>query len=371
VAENRLDVGAIAAAVASEGLPWTPGENFLTGLSAGERRHYLGLIVTPEEHQRLESETRRLAAQEQQLAGRGAVFGAPAAVDWRNNGGNYVTSVKNQGGCGSCVSHCSCAVIESAVRIKLGNPNYAIDLSEGFMQFCGGGSCNGWGLTSGLDFAQSTGVTDEACMPYQATNMNCAASRCADWQNRLTKTSGYTGYATLDARKNAIATIGPVLAGMEVWSDFFAYSSGVYVKSASATRLSPPGYHCICVVGYDDTQQCWIIKNSWGAGWGDGGFIRIRYGQADLLIDSSWQFYSVAITVQPQWIGNVTVSQAYASRDSQNAWAFLQGYGWRRIQTGSADGVTNMLAIFAEAVANGRPVTVLADASFVHQAYLL
>jgi hypothetical protein len=263
-------------------------------------------------------------------------------------------------------------VIESAVKIKLQNPGHNIDLSEGFLQFCGGGSCGGWGLTSGLEAAKTIGVTDEACMPYTAgggADMNCAASRCSDWQNRLTKINSYTGHSSMAARKTAVAA-GPVLAGMEVWSDFFAYSSGVYVKSSAATRLNPPGYHCVCVCGYDDAQQCWIIKNSWGTGWGESGFMRMRYGQADLLIDSSWAFYSVDVQVQAIWQSNVTVNQVYATHQSQNAWAHVQGLGWRRIQTGSADGVTNMLALFAQAVAKNRRVTILVDGSFVYQAYL-
>jgi len=258
--------------------------------------------------------------------------------------------------------------MESAVRIKLGNPGYNIDLSEAFCQFCGGGSCNGWGLTAGLNFAQSTGITDEVCMPYQATNMNCTSSRCSDWQNRLTKISSFTAHSTMEARKNAIATIGPVLGGMAVYNDFFAYKSGVYVKTKD-TSLS--GYHCICVVGYDDSQQCWIVKNSWGSNWGDGGFVRIRYGQSDLLIDTSWSFYSVAIQILPAWHSNIEVNRTYATIHSKNAWAYFQGLGWRKIQPVSPDGVTNMLALFAEAVANGKRVTIYADGNFVYQAYML
>ena len=371
--EGRVAVETIAAAIEREKLPWTAGATELTALSPAERRNYLGLVVTPEEHERLAAETRLAAAQEQRIGF--AAVGIPTAVDWRNvGGGNYVTPIKNQGQCGSCVSFCSCSTIESGVRIKLGNPNYNIDLSEGFLQFCGGGSCDGWGLTSGLDFAKSTGVTDEACMPYAAPpNMSCTTSRCADWQNRLTKISSYSSYATTDARKNAIATIGPVLAGMEVWSDFFAYKTGVYIKSSSATRVGPggtPGYHCISVIGFDDAQQCWFLKNSWGPNWGESGFARVGYGQADLLIDTSWPFYSVVVDIQAAWQSNVTVNQAYASRDSQNAWAYFQGLGWRRIQAGAPDGVTNMLAVFAEAVAKGKPVTIYVDGSFVYQAYL-
>lgn len=367
MADNIPSVDQIASAIQSQGLNWTAAANELTALSQEERVSRLGVLVTPEEMQRLTAETRMRAALEAQA--QLALVGAPTSFDWRNVGGqNYVTPVKNQGGCGSCVSFCTCSTIESAVRIKLGNPGFNIDLSEGFCQFCGGGSCDGWGLTSGLSFAQSTGVTDEACMPYQATNMNCGSSRCSDWQNRLTKISSFTAHSTMEARKNAIATIGPVLAGMAVYNDFFAYSSGVYVKTAN-TGLA--GYHCICVVGYDDSQQCWILKNSWGPGWGDGGFVRIRYGQADLLIDSDWSFYSVAVQVQPVWQGNVVVTQVFSTVQSQNAWAYFQGLGWRKIMTGAADGVTNMLAVFAEAVANGRRVTIYADGSFVYQAYLL
>lgn len=369
MANHKTDIRAISAAIEAEGLSWTAGPTELTGMPAEEQRKRLGLIVDAAELQRMAAETQRLAAQQLSLGAE--IVGAPASVDWRNNGGNYVTPIKDQGGCGSCVSFCTCSVIESAVRIKLGNPNYSVDLSEGFLQFCGGGSCGGWGLTSGLDFAKSTGVTDEACMPYTAgngVNMNCAASRCSDWQNRLTKISSYTSYATMDARKNAIATIGPVLAGMAVYNDFFAYSSGVYQKTAGSALA---GYHCISVVGYNDSQQCWILKNSWGAGWGESGFVRVKYGQADLLIDTSWMFSSVVVLIPLAWQNNVTVTQVYASRDSQNAWAYFAGLGWRKIQTGSADGVTNMLTLFAQAVAKGKHVNIYVDGDFVYQAYLL
>jgi C1A family cysteine protease len=365
MANANDSVQTIASAIEREDLPWVAAETELTQLSTEEQKAHLGLIVTPEEHQQMAAEFAQQAAQEMRAA---ELFGAPTQVDWRNQGGNYVTPVKNQLSCGSCVSFCTCAVMESAIRIKFGNPNYTIDLSEAFMQFCGGGSCSGWGLTSGLAYAQSTGTTDEACMPYQPVNMSCTTSRCSDWQNRLTKIASYTGHATMEARKKALASSGPLLAGMAVYNDFFAYSSGIYVKTAGS---SLGGYHCITVVGYDDTQQCWILKNSWGQNWGEGGFCRIRYGQAELLIDSSWMMYSVVPLVQAGWLANIGVTQLYASRDSQNAWAYFAGYGWRRIQPGTADGITNMLALLTYARVRDRKVTVYADGDNVYQAYLL
>jgi len=365
---DSLNVREIAAVNQRENLGWTPAENELTALSDAERAKRLGLIVTPAEMARLKAETTALASAE--LSFGAARFAAPAAVDWRNGG--WVTSIKNQGQCGSCVSFCSCATIESAVRIKLNNAGFAIDLSEGFLQFCGGGSCGGWGLTSGLDYAKSTGVVDEACMPYTAgggTDMNCGASRCSDWQNRLTKIKNYTGYATMQARKDAIANIGPVLAGIAVYNDFYAASGDVYVKGTSNNPLI--GYHCICVIGYDDSQQCWIVKNSWGTTWGSSGFGRIRYNQPDLLIDSSWSFYSVEVEVSSTWYSNIAVSQVYSTPHATNAWAYLQGIGWRKIHPDAPDGVTNVLAICANAVAKNKKVTVYADGNFIYQAYLL
>ncbi|MGF1640689.1 MAG: C1 family peptidase [Rhodospirillales bacterium] len=367
MAESTFSLREVSAAIAREGLDWQAGENQLTAMADEERRRFLGVVVTPEERARLAAECRSMAAVEQQTFA--TRFAAPASFDWRNvSGANYVTEVKNQGSCGSCVSFCSCAVIESAIRIKLGNPSYAVDLSEAFMQFCGGGSCSGWGLTSGLAFAKSTGVTDEACMPYQPQNMNCQASRCSDWQNRLTKIKDYAAHSTMEARKNAIATKGPVLAGMAVYTDFYGYSSGIYQKTSTATL---EGYHCIAVVGYNDAQQYWIIKNSWGKGWGQSGFCFLRYGQNDILIDTEWAFYTVEVEIAKAWHSNVTVTQVYATPHSKNAWAHLQGLGWRKIEPVSNDGVTNTLALLTYARAHGRKVSVYADGDQIYQAYML
>lgn len=276
----------ISAAIKKEHLPWQAGDTSLSALSPAQQKRYLGVKTTAAEIRKMASESKELAAvEEASFAVRD--IAAPASKDWRA----YTKTPKNQGGCGSCVAFGTCDTIESNIRIKSQSPDLKIDLSEAFCLFCGGGSCSGWGLTSGLAFAKSTGVTDEACFPYQAKNMPCS-NRCSDWSSRLTKILDYTGHSSMAARKDAIASIGPVVGGMRVYNDFFAYKSGIYVKSTGA---SVAGYHCITIVGYNDSQQYWLIKNSWGSGWGENGFGRIKYGQADLLIDSAWQFYSVKV----------------------------------------------------------------------------
>ena len=90
--------------------------------------------------------------------------------------------------------------------------------------------------------------------------------------------SGWRHLATMAERKEWIDRRGPVGSVLHVYDDFYAYTNGVYrhVTGASA------GYHCVEVIGYSDAEQCWIIKNSWGPGWGEQGFGRIGYGECGI-----------------------------------------------------------------------------------------
>lgn len=365
MADNKYSVEALNATIAEEGLTWQAADNDLTALSEAEQLQQLGLIVTPAEDAQLSAETELVAAREAEIF---SSFGAPSAHDWRNfRGQNYVTPVKNQSSCGSCVSFGTVAAMEAKARIQLGNPGYGIDLSEAFMQFCGGGSCNGWGLTSGLAYGKSTGTVDEACMPYKPQNMNCSAERCSNWSSRLTKITDYAAHATAAARKSVIVSKGPVVAGMAVYSDFFGYSSGVYRKTSTATFR---GNHCVCVVGYNDSQAAWIVKNSWGTNWGQGGYVLIGYNQSDLRIDTSWPFYAIgALTLQKAWKNNIAITRIYAHTATKTVYVALAGLGWRKIESLTPDGVSNMHALFVQAFAHGRKVNVLVDGKTVYRAY--
>jgi C1A family cysteine protease len=213
-----------------------------------------------------------------------ATVAAPAAsFDLRQvSGGAYITPVKDQGGCGSCVAFGSAAAVEGTLRWQTRDPNLAVDLSEAQLFYCiavaqQGRNCDiGWNGSAALDAYRDIGIADDACFPY--TSGNTACSPCANAQSRLTKITGWHYLTTAADMKAWLSTRGPLVTRFNVYDDF-RYYTGV-VDSPTSTTLR--GGHCVCAVGYDDINQCWICKNSWGTGWGEGGFFRIAYGQCGI-----------------------------------------------------------------------------------------
>ena len=78
---------------------------------------------------------------------------------------------------------------------------------------------------------------------------------------------------SVDAIKNAIYTYGCVAAAVYVNSYFQAYKSGTFTGCQNGTVN-----HAIVLCGWDDAKGAWLLKNSWGTGWGQQGFMWIKYG---------------------------------------------------------------------------------------------
>jgi C1A family cysteine protease len=98
----------------------------------------------------------------------------PDSWDWRNvNGKNWMTSVRNQKGCGSCVAFGTLGAVEAVMQIEL-NRKLDYDLSESHLFFCGGGSCSsGWWVSQAVKYMESIGVPDEGCFPYVPVDQEC------------------------------------------------------------------------------------------------------------------------------------------------------------------------------------------------------
>lgn len=196
----------------------------------------------------------------------------PASFSWGNAyGNNWLSTPKNQGGCGACWAFSLAASYEARKRIIENNPSLMIDLSEQHMVSCWAGNCNGGGTAEHLNRFRDEGVPDEACFPYASstgTPPPCS-SGCADWATRAYRIDRWTALsnATAVQIKNQIIVNGPVYALMDLYSDLYSYSSGVYVRSSG----TPLGTKAVIIYGWDDANDCWLVVNTWGTSWGETG----------------------------------------------------------------------------------------------------
>lgn len=230
--------------------------------------------------------------------------------DWRDatydgKTGDWTTSVKNQANCGSCYAFAPLGSIESLIKIEQGNPDLSIDLSEQFIVSCGSewmseyfDGCEGAYSPGPYDFITTYGTLPESCFPYTSGSGSvppCSA-KCSTWESLIIDVDGWHAVADdTTSIKNALLQHGPLVAGMVVYDDFHSYPGGVYEHPGSDPD---PMNHVVVIVGYDDAQGCWICKNSWGTGWGEDGWFRIRYG--DCRIGEEIVFFDYVPQIGPQ-----------------------------------------------------------------------
>jgi formylglycine-generating enzyme required for sulfatase activity/C1A family cysteine protease len=215
---------------------------------------------------------------------------------WKDKDGlNWITPVKDQGNYGTCVAFACGSALETRIRIKNNNSTLPEDFSELDFFYNGKKSegvpiseifDNGWDFDSALNYLKSTGIVEEPFCPYYIIP-NCYYTTN---NPSFTTTMDYEETSGIDNIKNALLS-GPVIGGMKVYQDFFYYSGGIYEHLAGEFA----GYHAICIIGFDDLNSCWIVKNSWSNFWGEEGYFRIKYGQCAIDDGSAFMAYSIKL----------------------------------------------------------------------------
>lgn len=284
---QHFPLGEIQREMRMKGAKWRAGETSMTRLTHEERLKRLGLIPPV------------YTGNEPMLTMAAPETEVPTSLDWRANGGNFVTPVRDQGNCGSCWSFATTAALESSALIAERTPGLNLNLSEQVLISCGGaGSCNGGSIDRAANFIKSTGLPGESCYPYTAANGVCS-NACGGWQNSTDKISNWfyvaTNSPTIEVIKNALYSYGPLVTTMAVYQDFFSYRSGIYHYVSGGLA----GYHAVLIVGYNDVGQYLIVKNSWGTYWGEQGYFRIAYSELNSVVGfGDWTIAYVG-TAQP------------------------------------------------------------------------
>lgn len=212
--------------------------------------------------------------------------------------------VQNQGICGSCWAFASTHVFTDYRHLQ-GNTGLAT-FSQDQLTKCispflnrpqgiGNGCCGGWG-TAAFRYFQNDGVVTGNCLPYtlggystadtnkQQNPLVCPAA-CANPTSPFNPTTNrITGYVRLLDESSVIDALNrnlTVYATMEVRSDFFNYRCGVFCDDP-IQQIN----HAVEIVDYSQSNfpgsPYWVVKNSWGTTWGEGGYFRIARNRQQL-----------------------------------------------------------------------------------------
>ncbi len=197
----------------------------------------------------------------------------PTSVDWTTKGA--VTPVKNQEQCGSCWAFSTTGSVEGAWFLANGT---LPSLSEQQLVDCSGPEgnqgCNGGLMDQAFQYIiDNKGITTEDAYPYTATDGTCVAKG----KPVAATLSGYKDVAANSETALETAIVQqPVSVAVEADQSVFQFYSGGVMDSSCGTQLD----HGVLAVGYgvDAGKEYYKVKNSWGADWGEKGYIRLGRG---------------------------------------------------------------------------------------------
>lgn len=249
----------------------------------------------------------------------------PSSFSWRNatNGQDYTSPIRNQflpQWCGSCWAHAVTSAMADRVNILNHGTESSVMLSVQNLLDCGwtngdAGSCNGGSWEKSFEYARTTGIADDSCSPYLASDRNClgGGNTCKlcfsngtcvsvpgarkfhvhewDYLNASSYGSTISDPTQIKLMKKEILERGPIVCSMWTEDDYqpspwHCYEGGVYTTN----RTYPTTNHVINLLGWGVEEKSgveyWIGRHSGGTMFGIDGFFHLELGKNRLNIES-------------------------------------------------------------------------------------
>ena len=265
---------------------WTAGfHEIFDGVPLKDAHHFLGLLKRPREFFSMPE----LKVPHVQV---------PASFDARVQWPGRIIAIRDQASCGSCWAFGATEALSDVFNIA--HPSDApVVLSPQQLVSCDKTSygCQGGYPDKAWAYMEKTGVVTDACYPYTSGSGDTGVckitgktgEKCPAVGNAVYYHADKSGKITANYEQTIMEHMyqyGPLEMGFHVYSDFMNYKNGVYYHVSGSLE----GGHAIKCLGWGVDSKTnlkyWICANSWGTGWGQGGYFWIKKGTDECNIES-------------------------------------------------------------------------------------
>ena len=277
---------------------WTFDPVYTTALDF-DLRTITGAIVPPNFRQHVKTQNALAATALRKIltsptpaprAGTSACFSSLPSFDWRKENGT--TPVRDQGHCGSCWIFGAHGAMEGNWHVDNGQ---VIDSSEQDTMDCNGAGrgCGGGWPSDALTYLMGNGSATESSYSYMASRGTCKARGLAAPYGL--QAWGYVadddGVPSVTQLKSALCHYGPLAVALDATDAFQAYGTESVFNEHDGGSTN----HVVTLIGWDESKHAWLIKNSWGAGWGstagfgtERGYMWIAYDSNKVGYGATW-----------------------------------------------------------------------------------
>jgi cathepsin L len=199
------------------------------------------------------------------------------------------------------------------------------DMSEQHILDCSdAGDCGGGRRWDAVSWATGTQVASENGYPmanpgYKGIKQQCDLSVIG---SRKLLASGWIDSSgnvpSPDVLKKALCQYGPISVSMYASTAFQNYggsSSEVFDENNNNNGTN----HAILLIGWDDSKQAWLMKNSWGSRWGfDGGYGWVKYGSNNIGKSPVWATAPIKDFALPKSVQDEVDKLVYVGSSNRN-----------------------------------------------------
>ncbi|KAL0209970.1 hypothetical protein P9112_010054 [Eukaryota sp. TZLM1-RC] len=222
----------------------------------------------------------------------------PSHFDFRDEFPSCVPSIVDQGTCAAgsfaYASTYSIAARTCIITDDIPDPSSAEILSCAVPNGCKEGF-----YSDVVEYVSNFGLRSSSCYLHSATPQDCLTSGCTSTFNFDSnpvvwiRESSYRFSVTNDWLKMELTTNGPISITIPIFESFLDYESGIYSPIHNDSHI---GFLYTNLIGYDDTEDYFILTNSKGSSWGESGYFRANQSSEEL----SFGMAVMAFEVDPE-----------------------------------------------------------------------